>query len=185
MQAEACTLNPDLNDAKAVTLNALAKIGRGFYVPSFYDVIYNDDGTAFDYIPNREGVPRRVGRALASVNPKEGTLRRALKRGETELVDFLVNQDTFCPSTAVWSPGAEMGDRLFSIVNLARKLHVEPEAALRVANDKFQGRFEGMEQAIARKGRALRDLSLSELEALWAREKLGHEGHEDTKTQLK
>ena len=79
----------------------------------------------------------------------------------------------------------EMGDLLFSIVNLARKLHVEPEAALRVANDKFQGRFEGMEQAIARKGRALRDLSLSELEALWAREKLGHEGHEDTKTQLK
>ena len=44
--------------------------------------IYNDDGTVFDYIPNENGVPRRVGRALAAVNPKEGTLRRALKRGE-------------------------------------------------------------------------------------------------------
>lgn len=106
------------NETKEDILLSLAKIGRGFYVPSFYDVIYNDDGTAFDYIPNQEGVPRRVGRALASVNPKEGTLRRALKRGETELADFLVNQDTFCPSTAIWSPGAEMGDRL--LVEISR-----------------------------------------------------------------
>lgn len=96
----------------------LAKIGRGFYIPSLYDVIYNDDGTVFDYIPKEEGVPRRVGRALAAVNPKEGTLRRALKRGETELADFLINQDTFCPSTSVWSPGAEMGDRL--LVEISR-----------------------------------------------------------------
>lgn len=106
------------NETKEDILLSLAKIGRGFYVPSFYDVIYNEDGTAFDYIPNQEGVPRRVGRALASVNPKEGTLRRALKRGETELAEFLVNQDTFCPSTAIWSPGAEMGDRL--LVEISR-----------------------------------------------------------------
>jgi radical SAM superfamily enzyme YgiQ (UPF0313 family) len=96
----------------------LARIGRGFYVPEFYDVIYNDDGTVFDYVPNREGIPRRVGRALASVNPKEGTLRRAMKRGETELADFLKNQDVFCPSTAVWAPKAEMGDRL--LVEISR-----------------------------------------------------------------
>jgi radical SAM superfamily enzyme YgiQ (UPF0313 family) len=105
-------------ETKEDILLSLAKIGRGFYVPSLYDVIYNDDGTVFDYIPNAEGVPRRVGRALAAVNPKEGTLRRALKRGEKELADFLVNQDTFCPSTAIWSPGAEMGDRL--LVEISR-----------------------------------------------------------------
>ena len=63
-------------------------------------------------------MPKRVGRAVASVNPKEGTLRRALKRGETELAEFLVNQDTFCPSTAIWSPEAEMGDRL--LVEISR-----------------------------------------------------------------
>jgi radical SAM superfamily enzyme YgiQ (UPF0313 family) len=96
----------------------LARIGRGFYVPSLYDVIYNEDGTVFDYIPKETGVPKRVGRALSAVNPKEGTLRRALKRGETELADFLVNQDIFCPSTSVWSPGAEMGDRL--LVEISR-----------------------------------------------------------------
>ena len=96
----------------------LARIGRGFYIPSFYDVIYNDDGTVFDYIPKLKGVPRRVGRGFAAVNPKEGTLRRALKRGENELAEFLVNQDIFCPSTSVWSPEAEMGDRL--LVEISR-----------------------------------------------------------------
>jgi len=106
------------NDSKDEILLSLSQIGRGFYIPSLYEVIYNDDGTVFDYIPKEDGVPRRVGRALASVNPKEGTLRRALKRGENELADFLVNQDIFCPSTSVWSPGAEMGDRL--LVEISR-----------------------------------------------------------------
>jgi radical SAM superfamily enzyme YgiQ (UPF0313 family) len=96
----------------------LAQTGRGFYIPSLYDVVYNDDGTIFDYLPKENGVPRRVGRAVSAVNPKEGTLRRALKRGETELADFLINQDIFCPSTSVWSPGAEMGDRL--LVEISR-----------------------------------------------------------------
>jgi radical SAM superfamily enzyme YgiQ (UPF0313 family) len=106
------------NETKDEILLSLARIGRGFYVPSLYDVIYNDDGTVFDYLPKEEGVPRRVGRALAAVNPKEGTLRRALKRGENELAEFLKNQDIFCPSTSVWSPEAEMGDRL--LVEISR-----------------------------------------------------------------
>ena len=106
------------NETQEDILLSLARTGRGFYVPSFYDVIYNDDGTVFNYLPNREGVPKRVGRALASVNPKEGTLRRAMKRGETELAEFLLHQDTFCPSTAVWAPKAEMGDRL--LVEISR-----------------------------------------------------------------
>jgi radical SAM superfamily enzyme YgiQ (UPF0313 family) len=106
------------NDTKDEILLSLARIGRGFYVPSLYDVIYNDDGTVFDYIPKEDGVPKRVGRALASKNPKEGTLRRAIKRNETEVVDFLMNQDVFAPSTAIWSPKAEMGDRL--LVEISR-----------------------------------------------------------------
>lgn len=106
------------NETKDDILLSLARMGRGFYIPSFYDVDYNDDGTVFEYRPKHAGVPRRVGRALASVNPKEGTLRRALKRGENELAEFLINQDTFCPSTSIWSPGAEMGDRL--LVEISR-----------------------------------------------------------------
>lgn len=100
------------NETKDEILLSLARVGRGFYVPSLYNVIYNEDGTVFDYVPKEEGVPKRVGRALAANNPKEGTLRRAMKRNEVEVIDFLMNQDVFAPSTAVWSPGAEMGDRL-------------------------------------------------------------------------
>lgn len=106
------------NGSKDDILLDLARIGRGFYVPSLYDVVYNDDGTIFDYLPKADGVPLRVGRALAAVNPKEGTLRRALKRGEDELAEFLKSQDIFCPSTSVWSPEAEMGDRL--LVEISR-----------------------------------------------------------------
>jgi MazG family protein len=79
----------------------------------------------------------------------------------------------------------EMGDLLFAIANLARKLGVEPEAALRVANDKFQRRFEGMERSVRRDGKTLRELSLVELDARWVREKRSHEEHEDTKSNLK
>lgn len=106
------------NETKDEILLSLAQIGRGFYVPSLYSVVYNDDGTIFDYIPKEEGVPKRVGRALASQNPKEGTLRRAIKRNEVEVVDFLMKQDVFAPSTAIWSPKAEMGDRL--LVEISR-----------------------------------------------------------------
>lgn len=106
------------NESKEEILDALARIGRGFYVPSFYEVVYNDDQTVADYLPLNPRAPKHVSRAVASVNPKEGTLRRALKRGEDELADFLLNQDVFCPSTSVWSPEAEMGERL--LVEISR-----------------------------------------------------------------
>ena len=49
----------------------------------------------------------------------------------------------------------EMGDLLFSIANLARQLGIEPETALRKANDKFTRRFEAMDQSISSAGRAM------------------------------
>ena len=61
----------------------------------------------------------------------------------------------------------EMGDLLFSMVNLARKLGIEPEAALRIANEKFQVRFEGIERAARANGQTLKDLRLDEMEVLW------------------
>jgi MazG family protein len=66
----------------------------------------------------------------------------------------------------------EMGDLLFAITNLSRKLGIEPEAALRKANDKFTRRFEAMEQAISASGRNMGEMSLEELEQEWAVAKL-------------
>jgi MazG family protein len=71
------------------------------------------------------------------------------------------------------SPEAEeeFGDLLFTLVNVARKLGIEPEAALRVANDKFQRRFDELERHVTKDGRKVRDLTLDELEAHWQRAK--------------
>jgi uncharacterized protein YabN with tetrapyrrole methylase and pyrophosphatase domain len=66
----------------------------------------------------------------------------------------------------------EFGDLLFSLVNVARKLGIEPEAALRVANDKFQRRFDQLERNVKADGHAFRDLSLDQLEAYWQRAKV-------------
>src|SRR5437868_8512169 len=63
-------LGPQLVDAvfeqetKDEILLALARMGRGFYVPALYDVTYHQDGTVEDYRPLVEGVPARVGRAV-------------------------------------------------------------------------------------------------------------------------
>jgi MazG family protein len=66
----------------------------------------------------------------------------------------------------------EMGDLLFAIANLSRKLGIEPEAALRQANEKFTRRFTAMELAMRAAGRALSDCSLQDMEDEWARVKL-------------
>jgi MazG family protein len=65
----------------------------------------------------------------------------------------------------------EMGDLLFAITNLSRKLGIEPEAALRRANDKFTKRFDAVEEAFTRRGRALSGATLEEMEAEWQRVK--------------
>jgi len=61
----------------------------------------------------------------------------------------------------------EMGDLLFSVANLSRKLGVEPEAALRRANDKFTARFEAIERRFDAAGRSIHDASAEEMEREW------------------
>ena len=65
----------------------------------------------------------------------------------------------------------EMGDLLFAIANLSRKLGIEPEAALRRANDKFTRRFDTMERNFGRRSRSLGEATLEEMEAEWERVK--------------
>jgi MazG family protein len=61
----------------------------------------------------------------------------------------------------------ELGDLLFAIANLSRKLGVEPEAALRRANDKFLARFSEVERRITATGQRMQEMTLEELEATW------------------
>jgi MazG family protein len=69
----------------------------------------------------------------------------------------------------------EMGDLFFSIANLSRKLGIEPEAALRRANEKFTTRFDAMEYAFAERGTQLGEATLEEMENEWQRVKKNHE----------
>jgi ATP diphosphatase len=61
----------------------------------------------------------------------------------------------------------ELGDVLFAVANLARHCKVDPEAALRATNDKFERRFRYIERQLAEAGRKPVDASLEEMEALW------------------
>ena len=65
----------------------------------------------------------------------------------------------------------EMGDLLFSIAQLSRQLGIEPDAALRKANDKFTARFTAMESRIAGRGQQMNELTLEQLEAEWQQSK--------------
>ncbi|MGH7155636.1 MAG: MazG nucleotide pyrophosphohydrolase domain-containing protein, partial [Acetobacteraceae bacterium] len=61
----------------------------------------------------------------------------------------------------------EVGDLLFVVANLARKLSLDPEECLRAANRKFTNRFGAMERRAADQGKTLPDMSLDEMEAEW------------------
>jgi len=61
----------------------------------------------------------------------------------------------------------EIGDLLFSVVNLARKLGVESEAALAAASNKFVRRFHAMEERLVADGKKLGELPLAEMDVVW------------------
>jgi MazG family protein len=85
----------------------------------------------------------------------------------------------------------ELGDLLFALANLARKLGVEAESALRTANEKFTRRFTELERRFGARQQSLQDVTLDAMESEWSRIKetetsvstyrppRRHEGHED------
>ncbi|UCE92779.1 MAG: nucleoside triphosphate pyrophosphohydrolase [Flavobacteriaceae bacterium] len=66
---------------------------------------------------------------------------------------------------------AEFGDVLFSLINYARFIDVDPESALERTNKKFIKRFQYLEKEVAREGKDLRKLSLEEMDVYWDRSK--------------
>ena len=61
----------------------------------------------------------------------------------------------------------ELGDFLFSVINAARLYHINPDDALERTNRKFIRRFNYVEAETIKKGKALKDLSLVEMDILW------------------
>lgn len=78
--------------------------------------------------------------------------------------------DEFKEAAAIGKTSAmeeELGDLLFSVVNLARMYDVDPEAALRRCVRKFRSRFDHIEDGLAAQGTTLQEASLDEMESLW------------------
>jgi ATP diphosphatase len=70
----------------------------------------------------------------------------------------------------------EVGDMLFVLANLARKLNLDPETCLRHANEKFTRRFNAMERHFETQAQSLADLPLAQMEAGWQRIKSAERG---------
>jgi ATP diphosphatase len=65
----------------------------------------------------------------------------------------------------------EFGDLLFSLVNYARRINIDPETALRRATEKFERRFRGVEERVRKSGKPFPETSLDTLEGYWQAEK--------------
>jgi nucleoside triphosphate diphosphatase len=65
----------------------------------------------------------------------------------------------------------ELGDLLFAVLNLARKLEIDPDTALRCTNQKFQYRFRQVEHGLAKHGKRPEEASLEEMDAIWEQSK--------------
>lgn len=118
------------------------------------------------------GVPRalpalirafEIGSRVASVGFDWDRAHHVLDKLEEEVAELrhAVSEEGLARSEE------EMGDLLFSIANLSRKLGIEPEAALRRANDKFTLRFEALEQHLEARGQSVHDASLEDMERAW------------------
>jgi len=70
----------------------------------------------------------------------------------------------------------EIGDLLFAVVNLARKLGIDPDHALARANDKFLRRFDALERLAQQRGLVMGRVSLEQLDALWEETKAAEGG---------
>jgi len=86
---------------------------------------------------------------IAKVKEETAELERETRNGKREALE------------------EEIGDLLFAVVNLARKLAIDPATALEGANEKFVRRFAAVERLAAKRGLVMGRASLAELDALW------------------
>lgn len=125
-----------------------------------------------DGIP--EGLPglmlaQKISRRAVAVGFEWETLDDVWEKVHEEIDELKATQPG--------SPEAvdEIGDLLFTVVNLARKQGIDAEMALRSTCAKFRQRFECMETAAAEEGRAIAELSIDEMEVLWQQAKAQEE----------
>ncbi len=150
-------------DQKAAERAAKAEAeGR---VPSVLD----DVSHGFPALMRAEKLQKRVAR----VGFDWPTLAPAVDKVREELDEVAAEIETGGSADRMED---ELGDLLFTCVNLARKLKIDPETALRRCNAKFERRFKAVEGYAQADGRNVADMDLDALEALWQRVKADERG---------
>jgi len=124
----------------------------------------------FDWPHNAAGLEQIFGKVAEEV----GELKEALAQAEAESPPNEPNQQA--------NIEAELGDILFSLVNLARFVKVNPEEALRRSTNRFVDRFHLVEAQAAEKGTPLTEMTLAEMDLLWeeAKQRLASRPHDTT-----
>ncbi|MCP9452292.1 MAG: nucleoside triphosphate pyrophosphohydrolase [Nitrospira sp.] len=145
-EREAAGHPPSALDGVPKTLPALLRA---------YQVQARAARVGFDWPHNAGGLEQ----IFEKVTEEVGELKRALDNGGTVSAPVRPAQQAEIE--------AELGDILFSLVNLARFLKVNPEEALRQATNRFINRFSLMEQLAAEGGRSLTDMTLADMDRLW------------------
>jgi tetrapyrrole methylase family protein/MazG family protein len=115
----------------------------------------------FDWPHNRAGLEQILGKVAEEI----AELRDAAAEVGAE------EAGTARESDARRNVEAEVGDVLFTLVNLARFLKINPEEALRGSTNRFVDRFHLVEAQAAEQGRSLSDMTLAEMDQLWERAK--------------
>mgnify|MGYP003289767041 CR=1 FL=1 len=107
----------------------------------------------------------KIGKRVAAVGFEWATAKDVVDKIEEEVAELRDTLDKE-PANAARAE-EEMGDLFFALANLSRRLGIEPEAALRKANEKFTKRFNQLEANFTRNGRTLDDATLEEMDAEW------------------
>jgi XTP/dITP diphosphohydrolase len=106
---------------------------------------------------NKDQVWEKVEEEIGEMQQAMAALQEAVHSGNTDTTGFQREIE------------AELGDVFFSLVNFARFLQVDPENALERTNKKFTERFNKMEAAAMDGGKALQEMTLDEMDAIWNR----------------
>ncbi len=123
-----------------------------------------------------DGLPRALPALMRAQNAQKKAARAGFDWNEAAEVIAKIEEEIAEVRQAMIGASAaavteEIGDLLFSVVNLARKLGQDSEMTLNAATDKFVTRFRAVERAAAGSGKRVEDCSVEELNAYWDAEK--------------
>ena len=133
----------------------------------------NDGASFLDDVPLAlPGLTRaaKLQKRAASIGFDWSNHKPTLEKIREELAELESEIDATGPTESV---EGELGDVLFSVVNLARHLKIDPERAMQGANSKFRRRFNTVERELAGVGKSLDDVALNKMDGAWESAKSG------------